>query len=373
MQTITSGGAATAKRYANAKRRAAGSSLQDVANLAKVSRATAARVFSDEHLVAEKTRGAVRRAARMLNYSPNLLARGLAGGRTNMIGVLWALSGTPEAIGTTHLLAEQLEQCHFMPYITDAPAHGAATKNMLREFARRNFDGIVMQIGDARASADDLEFIELLSCFRAVVLVSAQPLELGFDEVVCDRLSAYREAARHFANIGRRRPAIITAHHSNIQKVEAFFDEARQCGMEVLPDAVIDIAQGHDLDATHARGVLETRFSDTSFPFDAVMCSNDELAMLTGAWLTGQGLRIPDDVALAGFDDMRISRVLNPPLATADRRRKEVADTIATLLTSRLDQPDLPVRSHDLPMRFLWRESAGRDPMCGASGPVIDG
>jgi len=334
--------------------------VEDVAKLAGVSRATAARVFSDEHLVADATKEKVRQAAKTLKYTPNALARGLAGGRTNMIGVLWVFGSTPEAIGTTHLLAEELEQRQLMSYVTDMDVRETAPIAMLQEFSQRNFDGIVLQTNDVLALTNNPEFLDVLSSFRAVVLVSPKSLGLAFDEVVRDRLGAYREAASHFAGSGRRRPAIMLAHHGeNIQKVETFFDEARRCGMEVLPDAIIDITKGHTFNPTYARNVLMTRFDGSDFPFDAVMCGNDELAMLTCAWLTKRGLRIPDDVALAGFDDMRISKVLNPPLATADRRRKEVVDVITDLLTSRLDQPDLPIRSHKLPMQFIWRESAG--------------
>ncbi|NQU40378.1 MAG: LacI family DNA-binding transcriptional regulator [Lentisphaerae bacterium] len=332
--------------------------------MAGVSRATAARVFSAPHLVAEATREAVLKAAETIHYRPNLMARGLAGGRTNTIGVLWSLGGTPVSTGETRLMASELEKHGLMPYITEFNPDDPRSEDMLGEFARRGFDGVVIQIaGGARPEYTGLR--EQVAQFRATVLVSDQPLGWDCDEVTRDRLGAYREAARHFARTGRHRPAMLIAHHSNRAKVEAFFDESERCGMEVLPHAVIDIKKGSYLDPAHVRHVLDSRFSGREFPFDAVMGGNDEVAILITAWLMEQGLRVPDDVALVGFDDMPISAFLFPPLASADRRRQETAVEIVALLTSRLEQPDLPARLRELPMHFLWRESAGGPPPDG--------
>ncbi|NQU39993.1 MAG: LacI family DNA-binding transcriptional regulator [Lentisphaerae bacterium] len=350
-------------------RRKAGASIEDVARRVGVSRATAARAFSNAHLVAEATREAVLEAAQAMDYRPNLMARGLAGGRTNTVGVLWSLGGTPVATGETRLVASELEKHDLMPYITEFNPDDPQSEDMLGEFARRGFDGVVIQIsGGTRLEYPWLQ--KQIARFRAAVLVSNQPLGWDCDEVTRDRLGAYREVARHFARTGRRRPAIVAAHHSNRTKVEAFFDESERCRMEVLPHAVIDVQKGPQVDPAHVRHVLDTRFTGREFPFDAVMAGNDEIAILISAWLMEQGLRVPDDVALVGFDDMPISAFLFPPLASADRRHEETAVEIAALLTSRLEEPDLPTRLRELPMHFLWRTSAGGPPPDGGSGPV---
>jgi len=175
--------------------------------MAGVSRATAARVFSAPHLVAEATREAVLKAAETIHYRPNLMARGLAGGRTNTIGVLWSLGGTPVSTGETRLMASELEKHGLMPYITEFNPDDPRSEDMLGEFARRGFDGVVIQIaGGARPEYTGLR--EQVAQFRATVLVSDQPLGWDCDEVTRDRLGAYREAARHFARTGRHRPAL---------------------------------------------------------------------------------------------------------------------------------------------------------------------
>ena len=95
--------------------------------------------------------------------------------------------------------------------------------------------------------------------------------------------------------------------------------------------------------------LLDNLYAEKPFDLDALLCSNDVVAMGAMKWLRGRGLRIPDDVAVAGRDEVEVAAAMVPPLATVNWREPEVAQAIDEMLTARLADPDLPVQTKEVP------------------------
>jgi len=353
----------TPTRIEKRKRNGGGTTIDHVARLAEVSRITAARAFSNPDVVAEKTRKKILDAASRLNYRPNVLARGLAGGKTHTIAVIWSLSSIPTDMTLTRRLAGRLQKEGYLPYICDLPVTAADVRRLIEDFAQRGVDGLIVAEAGTNVVIEAMHS-DLRDRFRAVVLETSTPLETGGDEVVRNRTGAFREVVAHFARSGRRRPLLVMSGHSGYDKIRAFTEECHRQSLELLPNAIaltpphISYRSGSD----DINSFLSGLAPDGTFPFDAIMCVNDMTALVVRAWLRQRGLRVPEDVALVGFNNSDMSRYFDPPLASVDRRTDETINAILELLFARLKDPDIPLQRRELSMKFLWRESAGGIP-----------
>lgn len=328
-------------------------SVLHVAKLAGVSKTTAARVFSEAHKVRAGTRQKVLEAAEQLNYTPNFLARGLRGGSTNTIGIIWGQRGEPTVGRLMDEIGKRLSKHGYMVPVADKIS-AAIESEALTEYAARCFDGIILQVWPFQEISPDV--ISLLRQFKAVLLVSPTPLNTNFDQLIVDRLNAYRTVARHFVSSGRKKIALATNNvDSNKDKIDAFQEELLNHEVLFRNDSVIS-SEVEDLAAYYE--VLDRRFGD-GFPFDAVMCSTDNLAVVLMGWLARKGCKIPADVAVVGFDNGEIGPYLNPALASVDRCNSASADAIAAMITNRLSNSVMSPQKSFIEMKFVWRESAG--------------
>jgi LacI family transcriptional regulator len=336
-----------------------------IAREAKLSPTTVSMVLNhqaDKVGIKLGTQKKVWEVAKRLNYTPNPLAVGLRGGRTHTIGLIWSLGGPHGAGITTHDITWRMQEHGYLTHLADHGGDPKLTERLLEEFIRRSVDGIVLQY-NADGPMGQGSLLQPLGEFPAALLVSNSPpaADLKIDHLFHDRLPPYVEAADHFARIGRRRPAILGGWPSTKPKAAAFLGEARRHGMEILPGAEIDIGAETNIEAivsrTHA--TLEKQFNGKDFPFDALMCTGDERAFVAINYLRRRGLRVPEDVAVIGFNDGPLAPYHVPPLASGDRRDGEMAEAVEHMVLNRLEHREIPPQRRTIAMRFVWRESAG--------------
>ncbi|MCC6424456.1 MAG: LacI family DNA-binding transcriptional regulator [Phycisphaerales bacterium] len=332
-----------------------------IAEEAGLSHSTVSLVLNqrgDELGIKPETQNHVREIAKRLNYTRNPLASGLKGGRTQTIGVMWILGGPHPSDEMTHRIVRRIQDREYVANLADHLSQIKDTVRILTDFSRRRMDAVIMQDGDE----DQLhtpEILELLKSFPAAVIVSTHEWDAPCDLIIHDRLSAYRQVADHFADIGRRRPAILLPVPGSRAKTGAFLDQARARGMRVTPHSAIDMTPRPDQKITDASTEALDREFPGQFPFDCLHCSTDEGAVAAMSWLRRRGIRIPHDVAISGFNDSQFSDCLDPPLASVARRDNEVVDAIEKLVFQRLSSPQAPLSRTHVAMRFLARASAG--------------
>lgn len=304
--------------------------LADVAQAAGVSVPTASQVINGTGRVAEETRRRVLEVARLLDYRPNALARSVAMGRSRTIGVLAEnASGAfcmPVLVGITHALAENDLASILFDARHDADLRGEHVRHMVD----RQVDGILV-IGEGPDVA-----IEDLGVPAGIPVVHAfGPHDAaGTTSVHPDEFAAGVLAATQLLDGGRTRLAHVTAD-ADLPSVrarrEGFHSALRDRGLEAV--AVLHGAFSRDWGARAADRLL-----DADPAPDAVFAGSDAIAVGLAAGFEARGVRVPDDVAIIGYDHIAgYSEDVDPYLASIDPRLMTVGEQAARCLVALLD------------------------------------
>jgi LacI family transcriptional regulator len=330
----------------------------DIAAAAGVSQPTVSIVLNnrgDEFGIRAETQQRIIEAAKKLKYVRNPLASGLRGGRTSAIGMLWPLQSSMKDMARE--MALRLMKSNYAAYMVDNLGDVMVTSRAIADFSRRGVDGIIVQGQHSIFSSPKIaELIAGLS--MPIVLVSTDPTDAPVDVIHHDRLPAFRAVADHLAGAGRKRTVIVSPVKSNEQKVKALSSRLVQLGLAAKDQIVLDLKNlPHSYPADAARAVEELIARKT--PFDAVVCTSDAAAAAVMRTLQMKGLRVPEDVAVIGANNSEYAPYLSPPLASIDHNSVRLADLMEEMLWSRLKDPQLPRRTVEISMQFVWRESAG--------------
>jgi DNA-binding LacI/PurR family transcriptional regulator len=313
-------------------RRRAG--LSDVARLAGVSVRTVSNVVNGFPHVSEATRARVRQALDELDYRPNLAARSLRTGRSGMIGLAVPVvdhsyfSELARAIvraGDRHSYTVLIEQTDSVP---------RRESHFFSGVGSHLIDGLILS--PSGLSTDELD---KLRGATPLVLLGEQISGRVADHVAIDNIAAARVATAHLLELGRRRIAAIgcgqhsgsAAERLRYQGYEAALVEA---GIAVDADLVIP---REVLPDRRAGASAMERLLESEQPPDAVFCFNDLIALGAIRTLLSRGYRVPDEVAVAGIDDIEDGRFSTPSLTTISPDKTQIADTAFDLLVSRIE------------------------------------
>jgi LacI family transcriptional regulator len=280
-----------------------------VAREAGVSVATVSRVLNGSAHVSEATDRQVRTVANRLNYWPNGAARSLITSRTSTLGVLLPdLHGEffSEVIRGVDLAARRAGY-----HLLVSSSH-AATEELVAALRtmRGRIDALIVM-------APDLDAPELIRECAAgtptVVLNPGQPVS-GCHAISIDNLDGAQQVVRHLVELGHRRIATVTGPARNMdarQRLEGYRAALKAAGIAHSRDHEF---QG---DFTEPSGYQAGRAIIRLSPRPtAVFVGNDKMAVGVLGALSDGGLRVPEDIAVAGFDDIEMSQYLNPPLTT---------------------------------------------------------
>ncbi|GEN80192.1 LacI family DNA-binding transcriptional regulator [Actinotalea fermentans] len=337
--------------------------LRDVAQVAGVSFKTVSNVIHNHPHVAPETRARVMAAIDQLGYRANRSARSLRSGRTGAIGL-----AVPEL--SLAYFAELADEV-----ITVADAHGVVV--LIEQTGgdrRRELEALS---GDRRQMSDGLLFSPLglgsddaaaLQVDFPLVLLGERIFDGPVDHVTMENVEAARAATEHLIAGGRRRIAVIGAHEgerigSAGLRVAGYRAALEAHGLDYDDSLVVDAGPWHRVNGAEAMQQLLAR----GVAFDAVFGLNDELALGALRVLRMHEFRVPQDVAIIGFDDIDEAKYSLPSLTTVDPGRREIARIAVELLLERIGgSAPAPRRELRSPFRIVQRESTGAPVRVGA-------
>ena len=330
--------------------------LEDVAARAGVSRATVSRVVNGGARVAEATRVAVEAAIEELGYTPNRAARSLAGRSSDTVALVVSepsarLFADPFIAGTIRGAALRLARSRYqlvLMMMQDEADHSRVERHLLRSSS----DGVLL----LSARSDDMLPGMLADAGIACVLAGRPPADTsGVGFVDADNEGGAQQAVAHLLASGRRTVATIAGPPDMAPGVDrrAGWAKALVAGdLEPYDDLVVATEFTRDAGVIAARELLSRHPG-----LDAIFAASDLQAVGALDALRQAGRRVPDDVAVVGFDDSDLARSADPPLTTVRQPLDELGTAMAELLLAQLDDADEP-HGVVLATRLVVRQSA---------------
>ena len=302
--------------------------LKDIADQSGVSMKTVSRVLNNEPNVSPATRERVEDAATELGYRPNLAARGLATSRSFLIALLYDDVSSSYVLS---LMQGATDACHAAGYHLvvepvvnrelDTPA---AVARLLR---RLNVDGLILTppLSDNPALLDSLDALGM----RAVRLA---PIDRGgaHPVITIANAAAAREVMAHVLALGHRRIGFITGpdgHSASRERLRGYREALEAAGIAFDPALVVE----GDFTWRSGRAAAKALMQLASGP-TAVFACNDDMAAGVLSWMGAHGRKAPQDIAVAGFDDTPLSRIVHPPLTTVGQDVRAMGALAADIL-----------------------------------------
>jgi len=306
--------------------------MRDVARLAGVSTKTVSNVVNGYEHVSDGTRARVQRALDHLGYEMNVAARQLRSGRTGIIALALPELGQPYFAELAEEVVRYAEGCGLTVLIEQTgPTDVDRERQVLIGTRRHLVDGVVfssLALGQQELGSARPDF--------PVVLLGENVRRGTLDHVSIDNVPAARAATEHLVALGRRRIAALGRVPTQRMgtatlRLQGFSEALREAGLPSR-DVVVAEPWHRDAGAAAAESLLRRR---EPLP-DAIFCLNDTLALGALRALLRAGVRVPDDVALIGFDDLEESRYSFPSLSTVAPGRPEIARRSIDLLRHRM-------------------------------------
>ncbi|MGZ4614693.1 MAG: LacI family DNA-binding transcriptional regulator [Actinomycetes bacterium] len=314
--------------------RAAGrASLRDVASLAGVSVKTVSNVVNHYEHVSPAMRERVQRALDSLDYRPNLSARNLRGGRSGLIALAVPELDAPYFAEVSRHVVRAAEQRGWTVLIDQTDGLPERERLVIAGIRAHFIDGVIFS-----PLASGPKELAARSDATPMVLLGERVSGGTVDHVGIDNVAAARAAVAHLLDLGRVRVAAIgkqrrrTAVTARLRE-RGYTRALEAAGMAVEPALVRGAESYHRADGASAMADLLA----LPEPPDAVFCFNDLLALGALRTLLQHGVRVPEDVALIGFDDIEESRYTTPTLSTVRPDKASIADRAVELLAARID------------------------------------
>jgi DNA-binding LacI/PurR family transcriptional regulator len=330
--------------------------LGDVARLARVSTATVSRAINETGAVSEDTRRRVLRAVKKLHYYPNAHARTLALGRSDQIGLLVSDIANPFFPELVKAIEREAFQRGFEVILAETDYDHERLAKSVRRFLERDVAGVIIM-----ASEVDLPLVSGLARRRVpLVFLDLEVKGQGTSTVSVDYGRGIDEAVRHLAELGHRELAFVggpPSLSSAAKRLQAFrAAAARYIGSAARPRVYEgDFRLESGLQA--GREILAAPPRPT-----AILAANDLMALGVMKACRAQGLAIPRDVSVVGFDDIAFASLADPPLSTVCLPREGLARGATAALLHSLGDGAHAVAPGMVPTYFVARGSTGPAP-----------
>ncbi|GAA2832168.1 LacI family DNA-binding transcriptional regulator [Nonomuraea rubra] len=323
--------------------------ITDVAALAGVSVGTASKALNGRGSLREETRTRVREAARQLNFEVNAGARSLHSGRTYTVGMITTdtigrfsipvLMGAEDALGAGQMSV----------FLCDGRDDPIREQYHVKTLLSRRVDGIIVTGRRTEARAPIAPRLPV-----PVVYAFISSTDPGDCSVVPDEEGGARKAVEHLLAIGRTRMAHVTGpehHHSAQARSAAAVGRLAEAGLSLAAPPLF----GAWSEAWGRQAVGMLLAGGTSF--DAVFCGSDQIARGVADALRAVGRRVPEEVALVGYDNWDVmAGACQPPLTSVDMNLEGLGRTAAEMLLAAINGTPSPGR-HARPCHLVVRES----------------
>jgi len=330
------------------------SNIHDVARKAGVSSATVSRVLAGNESVNLQLRTRVLDAVRELNYRPNRVAQSLRVQKSSTIGLI--IPDIQNALFLSLVRAvEDLAYVHqFTVILCNTDDNSEKQKSYLDIVQSQQAAGIIVV---PTSPKDGTVLSSIQAAGTPIVLVDREVAGFKADTVIVDNVRGAHLAIAHLIDLGKERIAILAGPQTltpGRERLQGYFAAFSEAGVDPASELVrvgtFKRDSGYEL--TH-------QLMNLPHPPDAIFASNNLMALGCLRALHELHVRIPDQVALVGFDDMPWAEDLNPPLTAITQPSYELGQQALELLLNRIKNPNASYRKVILQPQLIIRESCG--------------
>ncbi len=328
--------------------------LEEVAKRARVSTATVSRVLNGLEVVKDSTRRRVLQALEELNYHPNLHARTLAGGKSRTLGMVVSNVSNPFFLDVFRALDAAARRAGYDVLIEHTDYSVSQLTAGVRSLLGNRVAGLAIIVSEMAPSVvADVQSSGVPAVFYDVGTPGPNTTnirvryELGMQRVV-----------HYLYSLGHRRMAFV-GHHAGLSPLQVrkrvFVETVRQYGGDVEYKAVLNV----DSPAGGMHAARELLFSP--FKPTAIVCVNDYMAIGVLREVRAQGLAVPGDISVTGFDNIEFSEFTNPALTTLNIPRASIGQMAFDSLVRGVEAQSAP-RDILLDPELVVRDSSGPAP-----------
>lgn len=329
--------------------------MKDVAKHAGVSVATVSNVITGKRVVSDEVQKVVMNSIHELNYNVNLVARGLKMQRTNTIGVI-----LPDLTNMFFLdiMRGIINECNKHSYTTNllSSNFNFETEKSLVNMAQGNrVDGIIL---DSCVNMDhSAKWAQELSSPVMPPIIS---LENQLDSNLISSVSIDTKywstcMTQHLIDIGRRKILFICGLLEIEHEYNRLLGYQSALASNNLPYNESYICSGAF--SSYTGYICTLKALDSGIPFDAIQASNDHAAVGALKALLEKGIRVPEDIAVCGFDNLFPTSLVRPAVTTIDVPTIELGATAARVLLDRINSSEAPAKQYTLGASFIKRAS----------------
>ncbi|HKG92879.1 MAG TPA: LacI family DNA-binding transcriptional regulator [Gemmatimonadaceae bacterium] len=329
--------------------------LKDVARVAGVSVSTVSRVLTASPLVNEATRERVQRAMDELQYRPNRVARRLRRDTANasLIGLIVPDIQNPFFAELVRGVESVAQRHGYMVFLGNSDEDESQERRYLELMRAESVDGVILP-----ASSDIAQtVVELARDGIPVVCVDRRLPRAGLDTVIADNVHGAQVATDHLLRVGHRRIGFIGGRpelSTSQERLQGYRQALQEHGLELDRSLVREGDSRQESGRRMAKELLEMES-----PPGALLVGNNLMTLGALEAIHSLGLRIPEDVAIVGYDDVPWALALNPPLTAIRQPSYEIGQRAAELLLRRIEEPNRSTTLVTLQPELVVRGSCG--------------
>jgi LacI family transcriptional regulator len=336
-----------------ARRRTRRPTINDIATKVGLSKASVSRALNGKQDVDPETRKRIFKIASQMGYVPSATARALSNGRSSCLGLLVPSLTWPWILEVLRGVAEEIERSGYsLMLYTTANGEDSERAFMSQVVPAGAVDGLALVIPPGM-----FEYIgELAKRGMPVVVIDDRGHHPEFPTVATTNFEGGRSATQHLVDLGRRRIAMLNGQLEfgcNRDRLEGYRSVLQGAGQRFDSRRTMT---GYFTEESGASGM--TRVLEADPKIDAVFAANDLMAFGAMRALRSAGRRIPDDVAVVGFDDIPASAITHPPLTTVHQPLYEMGRVAAGMVMAAIGGEAIRARV-ELPTSLVVRASTG--------------
>lgn len=325
-------------------------SVKDVAELAGVSTATVSRVLSDKPYVSDEIRQRVLAAVESLDYRPNRVARSLRIQKTSTIGLIVSDIRNPFFTDISRAVEDYAHQNDYTVFLCNTDENPEKEKMYLDLMDAENVAGMILSPTRHTAQV----FSQVYRSDIPVVVIDRHVPHPELDHVLLDNVEAAQKLVNHLIADGHQRIAATfgVASTTGAERREGYLRALKENGIKPDPELslFVDAKEEAGCDAV-------LKLLSLPQPPQAIFTTNSLLTAGALRAIRQKNLSIPDEIAIAGFDETRWTTLIVPPLTVIAQPTQEIGQIATELLISRIKDPERPYRVVTLKGQLIVRQS----------------